>query len=243
MQYLKNWRIINIVNYMKIYSLTTILLIQFIFGIKIEKGNQLLKNEPKQPKHTPISNTLSSKRRNMTNSNELLHDVNNEIRENTNMSLIQTNIKIQIKNKENWFRPKLTDNQNEKQILISNIYKTKVDWKNFIYSIRERTITNSFVGYSKLIYIKCKNCAQEFEELSKNYYAAFNQKNKEETDFRMIGLTMFCFDQNKQGFSSCLFSEIAKRPGMRIDTEQSALFIFEIITNEELKEGYIYTPQ
>lgn len=112
---------------MKIYSLTTILLIQFIFGIKIEKGNQLLKNEPKQPKHTPISNTLSSKRRNMTNSNELLHDVNNEIRENTNMSLIQTNIKIQIKNKENWFRPKLTDNQNEKQILISNIYKTKVD--------------------------------------------------------------------------------------------------------------------
>lgn len=56
---------------MKIYSLTTILLIQFIFGIKIEKGNQLLKNEPKQPKHTPISNTLSSKRRNMTNSNEL----------------------------------------------------------------------------------------------------------------------------------------------------------------------------
>ena len=43
------------------------------------------------------------------------------------MSLIQTNIKIQIKNKENWFRPKLTDNQNEKQILISNIYKTKVD--------------------------------------------------------------------------------------------------------------------
>ena len=141
---------------MKIYSLTTILLIQFIFGIKIEKGNQLLKNEPKQPKHTPISNTLSSKRRNMTNSNELLHDVNNEIRENTDMSLIQTNIKIQIKNKENWFRPKLTDNQNEKQILISNIYKTKVDLENFIYSIRERTITNSFVGYSKLIYIKCK---------------------------------------------------------------------------------------
>ena len=91
--------------------------------------------------------------------------------------------------------------------------------------------------YSPIKKVSCFDCETEFEKLSKNYYEQFNEENK--IYGVMEGITMICPPKNQLIKGTCLFTEIDKIRAVKIDTEQLALAIFEIIYNGNLY-GTIY---
>lgn len=210
---------------MKVLVFVAFFIFSFNLCIIIEKKEQL-----------HVDNNAKYQQKDNTFYNTVRKPENNE-----SMTFLQTNETLHMNNKEQWYIPNFNDKSNEKDYFISDI--TKNNLIHFINNIRKKTITNPFMGYSKLLHIKCKNCDAEFERLSKDYFNSFDQNNFDDVDFKMIGISLYCFQTTDKGISKCLFTEIGKIPYVKLDTEQAVLYMLEILSNENIKGNiYIYTP-
>ena len=224
---------------MKIIISLVFLLFWFVSSSKIEKGNGF--------SHLNSQSTNSIKVNKQTAKTE--NENFEEYLENNNEGKVfeQNEINALIRSSDtniiNWYKPDLIQQNNKNRFLISQAYQNNKSFKEFIYYLREKTITNFFIGYSKMIYSNCYNCFKEFKVISKKYWWIFNKKNINDEEYKMIGLALYCPYQSNNGMKTCLFTEMGKIPTVPIDSEQGILFVFEILSNMSLNgEVFIYTP-
>lgn len=157
---------------MKIIISLVFLLFWFVSGSKIEKGNGF--------SHLNSQSTNNIKINKQTAKTEFENF--EEYLENNNEGKVfeQNEINALIRSSDtniiNWYKPDLIQQNNKNRFFISQAYQNNKSFKEFIYYLREKTITNSFIGYSKMIYSNCYNCFKEFKVISKKYWWIFNKK-------------------------------------------------------------------